>query len=129
MGYFDMMRSSKLRCVALSATIAVSIGLAAACVGARSPTDKPLDESAAVALVDDAIVTNRLTTLPLQCLVLSPSSDGPSGYLVTVRELHSKECGGDPNTSPRLFSIKVDGASKVLTLEQIDGTETALKRH
>lgn len=127
MGYFDMMRSSKLKFVSICTIIAISIGLAAAWFGARSSTDKPLDESAAVTLVDDAIVTNRLTTLPLHCLALSPSPDGLTGYLVTVRELHSKECGGDPNTSPRLFSIKVDGASKALKLEQIDGTEIKLK--
>lgn len=112
-------RRPSIRYVVLLLCIVIGV---VACTSVR----KPLDEATAVSLVGTAIVKQHLSALPLQCLALSPAAEAPSGYLITVREVHSKECGGDPDTSPRLFSIKIDGAGKSLILKQVDGTDVPI---
>jgi len=56
-----------------------------------------------------AIQQHHLTERPLECLVLVPASGtSPDVRTVDVREKHDSSCGGDPATSPRLFSVEVN---------------------
>ncbi len=56
------------------------------------------------------IVTKyKLSELPLMCLkfdVLEELFEGKR--IIDVREKHGGSCGGDPDTSPRLFSIGIE---------------------
>jgi len=62
----------------------------------------------ATLLVSAAIRSNKLTTLPDECLQYSATSTGTAEFLVEVRENHrSQACGGDPLTAPRLFDVLV----------------------
>lgn len=50
---------------------------------------------------------HNLSRLPMSCIRFVEPEDVFNDDLiyVNVREIHNKECGGDPETSPRLFSI------------------------
>ena len=51
----------------------------------------------------------NLTTMPFSCLSFKLLSEKVEGkVIVDVREIHNADCGGDPKTSPRLFSIGFD---------------------
>jgi hypothetical protein len=54
---------------------------------------------------------DRVTPLSLQCLSFqSDESDAKGADIeVTLREIHNKVCGGDPNTAPRVSSFTVKG--------------------
>ena len=74
--------------------------------------------------------THKLTDINLECLRFELLDELYEGkHLIDVRELHSKDCGGDINTSPRLFSIAVsdttdevwsDAKSLLGQLEKLD---------
>jgi len=54
----------------------------------------------------------KLASIPDNCLLFIVSGTKFKNLpLVIVRERHGGKCGGDPKTSPRLFSIAVDDAS------------------
>jgi hypothetical protein len=68
-----------------------------------------------IAIADDdaaaeraAAITSeyRLTSIKTECLYFD-TVDKKSNYLVRVREKHSKECGGDPETSNTVFFMKL----------------------
>jgi hypothetical protein len=63
------------------------------------------DDAAAVRA---AAVTDeyRLTSIKTTCLYFDTVDKGKA-YLVRVREKHSKECGGDPETSNTVFFMKL----------------------
>ena len=81
----------------------IAIILVSACAG----TGNIRSEDEALALVRKSIVKNRLTALKEECYVFIVD-DKPSSYEIDVREKHNRECGGDPNTAPRLFGYVVD---------------------
>ncbi len=62
------------------------------------------------------IVTKyKLSELPLICLkfdVLEKLFEGKR--IIDVREKHGGSCGGDPNISPRLFSIGIEQSTGVI---------------
>ena len=66
-------------------------------------------EDKTVLAVSRAIRRNHLVSKPDQCIAYQ--FDGSSlkdAFVVDVREDHShSECGGDPQTSPRLFTVRV----------------------
>ncbi|WKE65321.1 hypothetical protein PVT67_16900 [Gallaecimonas kandeliae] len=57
-----------------------------------------------------------LTNTPLACLAFEDIG-GDADYLavVDVRELHNEQCPGDPDVSPRLFSVAFDKEQRVWT--------------
>ncbi|MFZ7156911.1 hypothetical protein ACLS0M_09405 [Avibacterium avium] len=64
----------------------------------------------AVELVERSIIKNQLSPLPLDCIMFTEmhtESHSPN-YQIDVRENHNSQCGGDPNTAPRLFSYLVN---------------------
>ena len=63
--------------------------------------------------VEAAIHKKHLTKEKGRCLTYD-IDEKPDAYLVNVRETHAPGCGGDPNTSPRLFTVKVDKKSRAM---------------
>jgi hypothetical protein len=59
--------------------------------------------------VSQAIRNNKLVEKPDQCLAYQFDGESSKEYfIVEVRENHRhSECGGDPQTSPRLFTVRV----------------------
>lgn len=67
-------------------------------------------EEQAVERVAASVARHKLTRLSPECLTFTADKT-PGGYTVEVREKHSPQCGGDPETAPRLFSYEIDQAS------------------
>jgi hypothetical protein len=56
-----------------------------------------------------AIEKNNLTKTSNQCLALDLEETTSEGFFfVGVREIHNSSCGGDPDTSPRVFGVQVN---------------------
>jgi len=66
--------------------------------------------------VEDAIHKKHLTKEKGPCLSYDVD-EKPDAYLVNVIETHVRGCGGDPNTSPRLFTVRVDKNSRAMTAD------------
>jgi hypothetical protein len=49
----------------------------------------------------------KLTPVPDQCLRFVVDT-GAETFSIEMRERNDEQCGGDPKTSPRLFSFVVD---------------------
>jgi hypothetical protein len=65
-----------------------------------------------IEIAKELTIKYKLSELPLRCLffdVLSKKFDGQ--IQIDIREKHNKQCGGDPTTSPRLYSIKIEEKS------------------
>jgi len=87
---------------------------------AAAPKNDPSEEDKTVLAVSNAIRKNHLTDRQDECLAFqfnpNPKKDF---FLVDVRENHHyAKCGGDPNTSPRLFSVMVDKKSGKMSTDQ-----------
>lgn len=67
------------------------------------------------ALVDRAkqiTLKYKLTQIPSTCLQFEVGGEKYNGRpTVVVREKHGGACGGDPNTSPRLYTLAIDEKS------------------
>lgn len=78
------------------------------------------DDDAVIAQVSAVIKKHQLTSLKDECLdYMVDDSDGAT-IDIDVHEKHDAKCGGDPDTSPRLFSFKLDRASGQLTTDALD---------
>lgn len=88
------------------------------------------EEDKTLLAVSKAIRKNNLTDRKDECLAYQfDPGTGKDFYLVEVRENHRyAKCGGDPNTSPRLFSVKMEKKSGRMSTDQgsTDGTFRAL---
>lgn len=84
-----------------------------------NPTPHVASEAQAETLALDAIARHHLTSLAPACLALM-SEDLTNGWSIDVHELHDDTCGGDPETSPRLFTIDVDATTGAMTTDALD---------
>ncbi|UPG88575.1 hypothetical protein L2Y96_14225 [Luteibacter aegosomaticola] len=84
-----------------------------------NPTPHVASEAQAETLALDAIARHHLTSLAPACLALM-SEDLTNGWSIDVHELHDEKCGGDPETSPRLFTIDVDATTGAMTTDALD---------
>jgi hypothetical protein len=107
-----------------------------------SPADKPaatatvatpapapatsVNDDTAVAKVSDAVQRHHLTSLKPDCLDYIIGDESQGGIDIDVHEKHDEHCGGDPETSPRLFSFHVDHAGK-LTTDALDPADGEMK--
>jgi hypothetical protein len=95
----------------------------------RAAALPPPDTAAVLDTLRAVVARNRLTTLPPTCLAFVPDPAAPP-YAFDVREVHdaARGCAGDPNTAPRLFSIRWDTAGRIITdaWGQVDGVEDTL---
>lgn len=85
-----------------------------------SVASSPSDDDAVIAQVSAMIRKHQLTSLKDECLdYMVDDSDGAT-IDIDVHEKHDSKCGGDPDTSPRLFSFKLDRTSGQLTTDALD---------
>lgn len=110
------------------ATFSLLCALATTTACAQGVSISLKDDDAAA--VRAAAVTSqyKLTTIGTKCLYFDTDDEG-ADYLVRVREMHSAECGGDAETSPTVFFLKlrkVDGHATT-TAYNVDGDFQELK--
>jgi|HubBroStandDraft_6_1064221.scaffolds.fasta_scaffold15027_2 hypothetical protein len=82
--------------------------------------DDQTAEDRTVLAVSKAVHKNHLTDREDECLAyqFDPGPD-KDFYSVDVRENHRyAKCGGDPNTSPRLFSVRVSKKTGKMSTDQ-----------
>ena len=82
----------------------------------------------AIKLAIDAIHKYNLTTLSDEC-GLADVIAKPSYFEIVVRERHTKNCGGTPETEPRLFNVRVRKHDGQLTSDVYDGINYKLVDH
>ena len=82
----------------------------------------------ALALAKRVVKSYKLTNLTLPCLDfgIDKQHTGP-GYELDVREIHSKECGGDEMTAPRVMSINIKSNGYVTTTGYTMGSDMAYR--
>jgi hypothetical protein len=84
-------------------------------------------EDAAIRRVGAAIRKHRLTELTDACLLYMVDQAGADSIDIDVHEKHDATCGGDPATSPRLFSFKLERATGRLTTDALDPADPEFK--
>ncbi|WP_332851919.1 hypothetical protein [Duganella sp. S19_KUP01_CR8] len=82
----------------------------------------------AIKLAIDAIHKYHLTTLNDEC-GLADIIEKPLYFEIVGRERHTKNCGGTPETGPRLFNVRVRKHDGQLTSDVYDGTNYKLVNH
>jgi hypothetical protein len=86
----------------------------------QSPQDSQSPEDRTLIAVSKAIRQAHLTERPDECLAYRFDANASGdAYLVEVRENHRRAgCGGDPQTQPRLFTVKVDKQTQAMSTDQ-----------
>lgn len=78
-------------------------------------------EDVAIKRATDAIHKFHLTTLKDECGAVDVN-EKPAYFEIVVRERHTRNCGGSPETGPRLFTVRVRKRDGQLTSDVYDGT-------
>lgn len=74
------------------------------------------NENEAIAYSQEIVQSHHLTSIKNSCLTFQLFSyTKESGYLIQVREKHDEACGGDPQISPKLFSMLINKKGQVKT--------------
>jgi hypothetical protein len=99
-----MNRLSRLVAIAIVAVVLVSPVIAQS-----SPGSHPLNEDAALALLDrtlkrDHVYANRIS---LDCITYGTEETTDAYFQFVLREKHNAKCGGDPETSPVVDRYRV----------------------
>jgi hypothetical protein len=87
----------------------VSVVLVSPVVAQASPRSHPLDEDAALALLErtlkhDHVYENRIS---LDCVMYMTEETADAYFQFVLREKHNAKCGGDPETSPTVDRYRV----------------------
>ena len=70
----------------------------------------------ALSLAKQATVAYKLSSVPIACLDFRLSKQYLGvGYEIVIREVHSKACGGDAMTSPRVADMNISPRGYVTT--------------
>jgi len=84
------------------------------CIGADSDKQSKQAEinSNLISRAKQVTTKLKLSELKLECLSFEVTEEKFEGNaMIDVREVHGGNCGGDPQTSPRAFSIAIDNKS------------------
>jgi hypothetical protein len=89
-----------------AAVIAVVLVSAAVADGARS---RPLDEGAALALLERTLKHDRVydKRISRDCISFDTEETTNAYFEFVLREIHNAKCGGDPETSPAIDRYRV----------------------
>lgn len=101
----------------------------AASAAMAQPQQKPSPPPELVLAVQ-AIQQHKLTSLSTKCLRFGISRQPVNPEIAEIRvfEKHNAECGGDPQTQPRLFDMQVNKKTKqIWTDARTPGTMERLK--
>ncbi|WP_439291473.1 hypothetical protein [Lonepinella koalarum] len=60
-----------------------------------------------------------LTRLPFHCVLFVEAKEIDNAFIVDVRENHNAQCGGDPETAPRLFSVEINKQTGESAIDKI----------
>lgn len=82
----------------------------------------------AIKLTQDAIHKLDLTPLSDECRSIE-ATETRHYFELVVREKHTPTCGGDPDTGPRLFNVRVRKRDRQLTSDAYDGVRYRLLNH
>src|SRR6266436_6505443 len=93
----------------LIAIAVVSVVLVSPIKTQASPRSHPLDEDAALALLErtlkhDHVYENRIS---LDCVMYMTEETTDAYFQFVLREKHNTKCGGDPETSPTVDLYRV----------------------
>ena len=58
--------------------------------------------------IHETIEKFKLTERKHECLLVTTWENNENTLTVEIRENHTPECGGDPETAPRLFTLQID---------------------
>jgi len=99
-----MNRLSRLVAIAI-----VAVVLVLPVIAQSSPGSHPLNEDAALALLDrtlkhDRVYENRIS---LDCVMYMTEETTDAYFQFVLRENHNAKCGGDPETSPAIDRYRV----------------------
>lgn len=93
-------------------TLLCALALFAACTPVDTGQQKikeSAETSTLIARAKQATLKYNLSVIKITCLDFEVAKEKfEEKPLVDAHEIHNKECGGDPQTSPRLFSIAFD---------------------
>lgn len=112
-----MNRLSRLVAIAI-----VAVVLASPVIAQSSPGSHPLNEDAALALLErnlkrDRVYANRIS---LDCVTYGTEETTDAYFQFVLRENHNAKCGGDPETSPAVDRYRVYRRSgKIEWLEHV----------
>jgi hypothetical protein len=112
----------------ITAFIAVVLISVAIAEGARS---RPLDEDAAVALLERTLKRDRVyeKRISLDCIAYGTEETTNAYFGFVLREIHNAKCGGDPETSPAINRYRVYRHSgKIQQWEAVDDKWQPYKR-
>ena len=105
------------------AAAVVAVVLVSPVVVQASPRSHPLDEDAALALLQrtlkrDGVYTHRIS---LDCVSYGTEETTDAYFQFVLRENHNAKCGGDPETSPVVDRYRIYRRSgKIEWLERIE---------
>ncbi|WP_423383012.1 hypothetical protein [Burkholderia sp. LMG 32019] len=86
-----------------------------------------ISEDQAVSKVLAAIKRRQLTSLKPECLDLYTDGADERTFSVDVHERHNAQCGGDPQTSPRLFSFEVNKATGAMMTDALSDDRSEME--
>ncbi|HTE48469.1 MAG TPA: hypothetical protein VK675_01000 [Candidatus Paceibacterota bacterium] len=67
--------------------------------------------------VIQAVIDSKLTTLRPDCLKADITNQTSTTIDYEIREVHNEACGGDPETAPRVASVRIDLQTHLPTIE------------
>jgi hypothetical protein len=108
----------------LIAAAAVVVVLVSPVVAQAGPPSHPLDEDAALALLERTLKRDRVYArrISLDCVTYGTEETTDAYFQFVLREKHNAKCGGDPQTIPVVDRYRVYRASgKIEWLERIEG--------
>jgi hypothetical protein len=106
----------------ITATV-IAVLLVSPVITQAGPRSHPLDEDAALALLErtlkhDHVYANRIS---LDCVSYVTEETTSAYFQFVLRENHNAKCGGDPETSPAIDRYRVYRRSgKIERLESIE---------
>ncbi|MBF0785787.1 hypothetical protein E4T80_09975 [Muribacter muris] len=92
-----------------------------ACSATMAKSVKTADQ--AMDLVMTSVEKNRLLNIPKACVFLMENGSTDVYWGIDVRENHTENCGGDPDTAPRLMSYEVNKKTGKLCTDSIKWAE------
>ena len=97
--------------------LSVSLSIHSQAIAANCPLPNKVaqNEEQAIEITKQAMQSYLLTSLALQCVqfFVTESSQRKGEFEVDAREVHNTKCGGDPATSPRIFSLRIKANGQI----------------
>jgi hypothetical protein len=88
---------------------AVIAGLLVSAAVAEAAPSRPLDEDAALALLQRTLKRDQVyeKRISLDCVAYGTEETTKAYFEFVLREIHNAKCGGDPDTSPAIDRYRV----------------------